>query len=387
MTSATVGADGTTVTITWSANLDQTQTAVPGSSFTIAPNGGAPISGTAANVTYPAANQTRFTLALPVHYLDTLALSYVAPTSGDQIRDLAVPVGNVAADGNLANASITNNTANVAPTAPTLVTPTAAQFVNSATPTLTASFADPDTQDSGKVTFQVCSVNDCSSVLQTIDSTSTNLAVGANGSATYSGGTALVDGSTYYWRAKSVDASSASSAYGAIRAFTVDTSGPTNAFSLTGVSTSGGLPVAFYPGTGSTIFYNGSLGFGAKSFTLRATTTDAGSGGASITTSNFANGGSNMTHTAGTSTNPGGGSFDSNSVQLHAEHDRQRDVRRADDRRGRQHELDDELHAPQRDDGAHRRGGVDRRVLELPECVAAASRRSSQRAPPARHRA
>ncbi len=316
MTSATVGADGTTVTITWSANLDQTQTAVPGSSFTIAPNGGAPISGTAANVTYPAANQTRFTLALPVHYLDTLALSYVAPTSGDQIRDLAVPVGNVAADGNLANASITNNTANVAPTAPTLVTPTAAQFVNSATPTLTASFADPDTQDSGKVTFQLCSVNDCSSVLQTIDSTSTNLAVGANGSATYSGGTALVDGNTYYWRAKSVDASSASSAYGAIRAFTVDTSGPTNAFSLTGVSTSGGLPVAFYPGTGSTIFYNGSLGFGAKSFTLRATTTDAGSGGASITTSNFANGGSNMTHTVGTSTNPGGGSFDSNAFSF-----------------------------------------------------------------------
>ena len=58
MSSATVAADGTTVTVTWSENVDQTQ-AVPGSAFSIAPNGGAGIAGTAAAVSYPAANQTQ----------------------------------------------------------------------------------------------------------------------------------------------------------------------------------------------------------------------------------------------------------------------------------------------------------------------------------------
>ncbi len=209
MSTATVDADGTTVTVTWSADLDQTQSAVPGSAFAVTPNGGAPISGTGASVTYPAVNQTRFTLSSAVHHLDVLSLSYTTPVVGDTIRDLAVPIGNAAADDTLTNASITNNTANIAATTPALVTPTAAQYVNTLTPTLTATFTDPDTQDSGKITFQVCSVNDCSTVLQTLDSTSTSVAVGANGHATYSGGTALADGSTYYWRAKNVDAGSA----------------------------------------------------------------------------------------------------------------------------------------------------------------------------------
>src|SRR5260370_37044917 len=51
------GADGTPVTITWSENLDQTQ-AVPGTAYSIAPNGGSGIAGTAPAVSYPAANQT-----------------------------------------------------------------------------------------------------------------------------------------------------------------------------------------------------------------------------------------------------------------------------------------------------------------------------------------
>src|SRR5207237_1001090 len=75
MSAATVAADGITVTITWSENLDQTQ-AVPGSSFSIAPNGGAGIVGTAAAVSYPAADQTRFALSSDVDHLDALALTY-----------------------------------------------------------------------------------------------------------------------------------------------------------------------------------------------------------------------------------------------------------------------------------------------------------------------
>src|SRR2546430_11950308 len=49
--------------------------------------------------------------------------------------------------------------------------------------TLTAKFLDPDSQYTGKVTFEVCTTNNCSSSLGTFDSTSTTLAVNANGSA------------------------------------------------------------------------------------------------------------------------------------------------------------------------------------------------------------
>src|SRR5205814_7158764 len=105
----------------------------------------------------------------------------------------------------LANASITNNTTNVSASTPTLVSPADAVRLNTATPTLTATFSDPDSQDTGKVTFEVCSTSNCSSSLGTFDSTSTNLAVNTNGSATVPAGFNLADGSTYYWRAKNVD--------------------------------------------------------------------------------------------------------------------------------------------------------------------------------------
>jgi len=49
---AVVAANGTTVTITWSENLDQTQ-AVSGNAYAIAPNGGIGIAGTAAAISYP----------------------------------------------------------------------------------------------------------------------------------------------------------------------------------------------------------------------------------------------------------------------------------------------------------------------------------------------
>jgi hypothetical protein len=87
---------------------------------------------------------------------------------------------------------------------------------------------------------------------------------------------------------------------------------PTNAFSLTGVSTAGGFPVALYPGAGSTIYYNGAAGVGSRSFSIRDTVSDATSGPASVTTQNFASGGSNMTHTAATTSAPGAGIFDTN---------------------------------------------------------------------------
>src|SRR6185437_13139439 len=113
------------------------------------------------------------------------------------------------------------------PSTPTLVSPADTARLNSTTPTLTATFLDPDTQDTGKVTFEVCSTSNCSTSLGTFDSTSTNLAVNANGSAAVPAGFNLANGTIYYWRAKNVDSSAASSSLSAIQSFLVDTAAPT----------------------------------------------------------------------------------------------------------------------------------------------------------------
>src|SRR5207237_5076153 len=133
----------------WSEHLDQTQ-AVPGSAFSIAPNGGSSIAGTATVVSYPAANQTRFTLASRVHHLDSLALAYTKPGSDPMVRDTALATGNAGATATLANASITNNTSNVTPTSPTLVSSADASRVASHLPTLPATLIDSHVQDPGK---------------------------------------------------------------------------------------------------------------------------------------------------------------------------------------------------------------------------------------------
>src|SRR5438105_6380329 len=96
------------------------------------------------------------------------------------VRDTAVATGNAAATATLLNASITNSTTNVSPSTPTLVNPADAARVNAATPTLTATFNDPDTQDTGKVTFEVCTTNNCSSSVGTFEPPSTTLPVGRN---------------------------------------------------------------------------------------------------------------------------------------------------------------------------------------------------------------
>src|SRR5258708_17882693 len=99
MSSAVIASDGTTVTVTWSENLDQAQSSLAGSAFSVTPNGGAAVSGTGASVTYPAANQTRFTLASAVHHLDSLALTYTKPGARDMARDLPLATGNARATG------------------------------------------------------------------------------------------------------------------------------------------------------------------------------------------------------------------------------------------------------------------------------------------------
>src|SRR5205814_6665879 len=72
----------------------------------------------------------------------------------------------------------------------------------------------------------------------TFDTTNTNLAVNANGSAAVPAGYGLVDNATYYWRAESTDSASSVSSFSAIRSFTPVTDLAPNVPSL--VSPAGG---------------------------------------------------------------------------------------------------------------------------------------------------
>ncbi|MCW2926613.1 MAG: alpha-2-macroglobulin domain protein [Thermoleophilia bacterium] len=109
-------------------------------------------------------------------------------------------------------------TVNSTPGATTLVSPTDATVVASATPSLVATFSDATPGDSGLVRFQLCSTSACGLVLQT-GSSAGGLATGANG--TWSP-TALTPGSTYYWRARSEDSSGATGAFSTVWSFTVN---------------------------------------------------------------------------------------------------------------------------------------------------------------------
>src|SRR5206468_3697121 len=135
-----------------------------------------------------------------VNHLDTLTLTYTKPSSGPVVADLATPAANQAASGSLGNASITNNTTNIAPSTPALVSPANSAVLNTPTPLLTATFSDPDPNDSGTITFQVCSVSNCSSQLATFSS-GAGTANNTNASVSVPAGTIASDG-TYYWRAK-----------------------------------------------------------------------------------------------------------------------------------------------------------------------------------------
>jgi large repetitive protein len=118
-------------------------------------------------------------------------------------------------------AEITHPTANAFPDVPALGA--IAARINNTTPTLTATFSDPDASDTGTLAFQLCSDSACSSVLQS-GTTSSGIANGANGTWTPA---ALADG-TYYWRAEATDSAANVSGWSATNSFTVDTVPPGN---------------------------------------------------------------------------------------------------------------------------------------------------------------
>ena len=126
---------------------------------------------------------------------------------------------------NDANAYVQHTAATTRANVPALVTPANAAFPNTTTPTLTATFSDPDAADTGNVNFRVCADAACSTVISTFSSAAL-LANGANGSAAVPGAAGLVDGTTYYWQAQNEDDSNVLSAFSASRSFTVDTTAP-----------------------------------------------------------------------------------------------------------------------------------------------------------------
>ncbi|MCW2923211.1 MAG: putative mannose-sensitive agglutinin biosis protein MshQ [Thermoleophilia bacterium] len=119
---------------------------------------------------------------------------------------------------------------NSAPTTPTPQAPSSGALVTSTTPTLQASFADPDGADTGRLNFRLDTTAACDATpIQSGTSSSTTLAPGATGSWTV--GTPLTPGTTYYWCVEGEDASgSHSAAWTVSRSFTVN--GPPTAATL-----------------------------------------------------------------------------------------------------------------------------------------------------------
>ncbi|HTZ05527.1 MAG TPA: SwmB domain-containing protein, partial [Gaiellaceae bacterium] len=261
-TASSRSVNGAALDITYSEALDPSFPAAP-SDFTVKVNG----STVAVDaVAFTSGNTVvELTLHTPAQYLDVVTVAY----SGTALRD---PAGNQAAT--YSAQAVTNLTPDAPPATPALVSPADGVFTSVTTPTLSATFSDPDTLDTGKVTFEVCSTSNCSASLGTFDSTSTALAVGQAGSAAVPGGFGLTTGTQYWWRAKNVDASTNASAYSATRTFTVDTTAPAVSASA---STSG--PYEYWDGGAKILWLNATE---AGSFALTGDATDAQSGIAKV---------------------------------------------------------------------------------------------------------
>ncbi len=107
------------------------------------------------------------------------------------------------------------------PTAPVLVSPATGIWLNTATPTLTATFGDPDAGATGQLGFQLCPDSTCSSIAET-GTSAAGIASGANGTWTPS---AIPNGATRWWRVNGSDGTS-TSAWSVIRSVRIDVAPP-----------------------------------------------------------------------------------------------------------------------------------------------------------------
>ena len=270
-TFSSANVNDTTLTITLNEALDGSSTPA-GSAFTVVRNG----TGMAAPTNVVVSGTTvTLTLAASVHYGDTVTVAYTQPGTG-RIKDIA---GNDAAT--FGAQAVTNATPSLPPDVPALVSPVDGSTVATLTPTLSATFSDVDTNNTGQLTFRLCTTSNCSSPIGGTFSSSAGIANGADGSAVVPGGRITSDG-TYYWQAKATDNTSAVSAFSASHAFTVDTTAPL-------------LQTAAVNGTSLTLTYDEVLDTGsvpaALAYGLHV------NGGSSVTPTNVGVAGSAVTLT------------------------------------------------------------------------------------------
>ena len=169
---------------------------------------------TAAGTTNPITSN----LSLPAFSLDPNQHLYVQFWRHQTTNSTGTTLSTLAAyDG---TAQITHPAANGYPNVPAL-TAMAARFRTS--PTLSATFSDPDAGDTGTLAFQLCSDAPCSTVLESGSSVA-GLANGANG--TWAPSYSLVDGTAYYWRAEATDSAGNVSGWSSTQSFTFDTTPP-----------------------------------------------------------------------------------------------------------------------------------------------------------------
>jgi len=118
---------------------------------------------------------------------------------------------------------------NVAPNAPTLVSPSDASNTNDNTPTLSVNYTDADAGDVGTTDYRISSVSaqDCLDNGTIADSGASSETATINESTTYTPSSSIGSDGTYYWCARNND-SVAQSSWTSMGSFTLDTTAPTN---------------------------------------------------------------------------------------------------------------------------------------------------------------
>jgi hypothetical protein len=162
--------------------------------------------------------------------------------------------------------SVTADPGAEAPDTPVLLSPSDADFVG-ATPTLKARFTDPNTSDTGTLSFRICLDSACNTIVSQ-GSSAAGLAVGASGSWTVP--VALSDGSTYYWQALATDSTTLQSGWSSPQTVKVATTPAT----LTITSLDPQTSPSYQYVTGTTLYFN-PTGSSTGSFNINA----VGSGG------------------------------------------------------------------------------------------------------------
>lgn len=121
-----------------------------------------------------------------------------------------------------------NYNANVAPNAPTLVSPASASYTNDATPTLSANYSDNDAGDVGTTNYRISSssLSNCVNNTNIVASGTSSQTPDNNENTTYTPGSSIGSDATYYWCSQNNDGDLTSD-WTQMGSFTLDTAVPT----------------------------------------------------------------------------------------------------------------------------------------------------------------